>query len=133
MLAGASRELAACQACSDPRLGVAQCGRNYLWTFRGLKICMFTESATNEVEDMEEERACRCNSVVQQQAMRVCFGPDMIWFDFVSRRPFPLEDAETSISSLISVAILPFVVRLSLCVDPLSCYPGLSGQPVPRR
>jgi len=96
MFAGASDELATRHACSDPRFDDAQCRRNYVKTYRGLDIGMLTESATNELEDMEGERACRCNSFAQQQAVRVCVGPDMIWLDFVSRRPLRLEDGETT-------------------------------------
>ena len=59
---------------------------------------MLTEIATNELEDMERELAC--NSFTQQQGMRVCGGLDTIWLDFMSRRPLPLEDGETTISKL---------------------------------
>jgi len=67
-------------------------------------IDMLTEFATNELEDMEGELAGRCNSLAQQQAMRVCVGLDMIWLDFVSRRPLPLEDGETTVSKLCPIA-----------------------------
>ena len=63
-------------------------------------IDMLTEFATNELEDMEGELAGRCNSLTQQQGMRVCVGLDMIWLDFMSRRPSPLENGETTISKL---------------------------------
>ena len=49
-------------------------------------------------------RACRCNSLTHQQAMRVCVGPDVIWLDFVSPRPLPLEGGETTISKLCPIA-----------------------------
>ena len=61
-------------------------------------IDMLTEIATNELEDMEGELAGRCNSFTQQQGMRICVGLDMIWLEFMSRRPLPLEDGETTIS-----------------------------------
>ena len=67
-------------------------------------IDMLTEIATNELEDMEGELAGRCNSFTQQQGMRVCVGLDMIWLDFMSRRPLPLEDGETTISKLCLIA-----------------------------
>ena len=60
-------------------------------------IDMLTEFATNEFEDMNGELAGRCNSFTQQQG-RVCVGLDMIWLNFMSRRPLPLEDGETTIS-----------------------------------
>ena len=67
-------------------------------TFRGLKIQklapsvidMVTEFSTGELVGMEGEFAGRCNFLAQQQAMRVYVGLDMIWLDFVSRRPMPL-------------------------------------------
>ena len=65
---------------------------------------MLTEIATNELEDMEGELAGRCNSLTQQQQKRVCVGLDMIWLDFMSRRPLPLEDGETTISKLCPIA-----------------------------
>ena len=61
---------------------------------------MLMEFATNELEDMEGELAGRCNSLTQQQGMRVCVGLNMIWLDFMSRRPLPLENGETTISKL---------------------------------
>ena len=57
-----------------------------------------------ELEDMEGELAGRCNSLTQKQGMRVCVGLDMIWLDFMSRRPLPLEDGETTISKLCFIA-----------------------------
>ena len=65
---------------------------------------MLTEIATNELEDMEGELAGRCNSFTQQQGMRVYVGLDMIWLDFMSWRPLPLEDGETTISKLCLIA-----------------------------
>ena len=66
-------------------------------------IDMLTEFATNELEDMEEELACRCNSLTQQQGMRVCAGLDMIWLDSMSRRPLWLEDGKATISKLFPI------------------------------
>ena len=61
---------------------------------------MLTEFATDEHLDMEGELAGRWDFLAQQQAMRVCVRLDMIRSDFVSRRLWPLEDGEATISNL---------------------------------
>ena len=50
-------------------------------------------AATNEL-------AGRCNSLTQQQGMRVCAGLDTIWLDSMSRRPLSLEGGKATISKL---------------------------------
>ena len=64
MFAAASDELASHQACSGSIFGDAQCWRDYLWPFRGLKISILAEFATNELGCMKGE--------LEQQAMQVC-------------------------------------------------------------
>ena len=66
-------------------------------------IDMVTEFSTSEPEDMEGALAGRCNFLAQQQAMRFYVDLEMIWLDFVSRRPMPLEDEETTILQLYSI------------------------------
>ena len=68
-------------------------------------IDMLTDFATNELDDMEEELAGRCNSLTQQQGMRVCAGLDVIWLDSMSRRPLSLEDGKATISKLCPICL----------------------------
>ena len=79
---------------------VVDLARNEIQKKSASVIDMLTVFATNELEDMEGELADRCNSLTQQQGMRVCAGLNMIWLDFMSRRLLPLEDGETTISKL---------------------------------
>ena len=69
MFAAASDELAGHDACSSSMFGDAQCWRDYLLPFGGLKISILTEFATNELGGIKGELVWRCRSLTQQQAM----------------------------------------------------------------
>ena len=101
-------ELATRHACSGPMLNVVAIIVNFprieVQRRSPSVIDMLTEFAANELEDMEGELAGRCNSLTQQQAMRVCVRLDVIWLDFVSRRLLPLEEGEVAISNLCPIA-----------------------------
>ena len=109
MFAAASDELAGHHACFGSMFGDAQCWRDYLLLFRGLKISILAEFATNELEGMKGELVWRCRSLTHPQAMQVCVVPVRTRLHSASRRPFPLEDrAVSNLCTISGAAFLSF-------------------------